>query len=191
MSPTLLLIVAWLVSVAALTGCRPGGLDRAELVRRELPGASLLLPVGRDNDPRIDYAAGRIRIDFPGSGERTVIEWRTEEMLPAEEFENVLVKPMLQAAPNMAIVGRRADVTVGGAPGVRYVLDPKAGGDRLMTFSAWGCGKRVFALVAGGSAATPKVEERMRQSFTCKPDPARDGKTPVIGVQLSVSPISA
>jgi hypothetical protein len=50
MSRTFYLIVTCLVSVAALAGCRPGGLDRARFLRRELPGASLLLPVGTDND---------------------------------------------------------------------------------------------------------------------------------------------
>lgn len=182
------LIVTCLVSVTALAGCRPGGLDRARFVRRELPGASLLLPVGTDNDPRVDYAAGRIRIDFPRSNDRTVVEWRTGEMLTTEELEALLVKPLLEALANKWTILERGDLTVAGARGVRYLLGPKDGGDGLMTITTWSCGKRWFSLVAGPSAATPKAEERIRQSFTCKPDPARDGKTPVIGVQLPVGP---
>jgi hypothetical protein len=52
--------------------------------------------------------------------------------------------------------------------------------------SAWPCGKRVFTL--SGALAGAALEPLLRDSFRCKPDPVRDGKTRLPDLEFPLGP---
>jgi hypothetical protein len=153
-----------------------------ELTRRELPGAALLMPAGKALEEKIAYQDGGLEIQFGGAG-RAKISWSTSEPLTDSEFETMLVRPMQQALS--LSIAERAPVTVVGKPGSRWLLR----GEQIdLIVTEWACGKRSFNLIVGARKGASVLEQRIRDSFECTPDPALDGKARVIGVELDVGP---
>lgn len=153
-----------------------------ELTRRELPGAALLMPAGKTLEEKIAYEDGSLEIQFGGAG-RAKISWSTGEPLTDGEFETMLVKPMQEALG--LSVDERGPVKVAGNPGARWLLRGK---QIDLIVSDWACGKRSFNLIVGSRKGASLLEQRIRDSFECRPDPALDGKASVIGVEFDVGP---
>ena len=120
-----------------------------QLTRRELPGAALLFPAGKALQEKIDYADGRLEIQFGSTG-RANLTWTTSEALTDDEFETMLVKP-LQESLDVSLA-ERGPVKVAGNPGSRWLLRGK---QIDLVVSDWTCGKRSFNLIVGGARTSP------------------------------------
>ena len=82
-------------------------------------------------------------------------------------------------------LAERRPVKVAGNSGMRWLLRGK---QIDLVVSDWTCGKRSFNLIVGGRKDVGPLEQRIRDSFECRPDPARDGKANVIGVEFDLGP---
>jgi hypothetical protein len=160
--------------------------DDVQLTRRELPGAALLVPTGKakanGTQDKVAYEDGRIEIPFGSSG-RVNLTWTTSEAMTDDEFETILVKP-LQESLGLALA-ERGPVKAAGNPGTRWLLRGK---QVDLAVTDWTCGKRSFNLTVAAHKRAALLEQRIRDSFECKPDPALDGKAGVIGVEFDVGP---
>ena len=178
-----------LVAVGGLWSRAPRLLARRaelSLVRLQLPGASIGFPAGRDGKDRLDYDGGRIRSELTGAG-YVLLNWSTTEMTSDTEQRRTL-DPLVEATQKklrtaLTLEGR--GTTVAGREGLHYVMRD-AGGRTIFTTSVWPCGARVFTLSGGFAGAA--LEQAMRDSFTCEPDPAREGKRTAVGVELDAGP---
>lgn len=153
-----------------------------QLERRELPGAALLFPAGKAMQEKVAYEDGRLEIHFGAAG-RANLTWTTSEALTDDEFETMLVKPLKESLD--LSVAERGAVKVAANSGSRWLLRGK---QIDLVVSDWACGKRSFTLIVASRKDTSTLEQRIRDSFECKPDPALDGKAGVIGVELDVGP---
>ena len=155
---------------------------KIELARREVPGAAFQFPVGKVKEQKLDYEAGKVSVEVARDS-IAAMEWETGEMLSREELENVIIRPVRESL-GLSVV-EQADVLVAGGAGHRWFL---RGGNIQMTLSAWPCGQRFFTLTHASGKNPAALERRILDSFECKPDPARDGKQRVIGVEVDVGP---
>ena len=162
---------------AGVLGCQrlarllPGG--KVELARREVPGAAFQFPVGKVKDEKLDYEEGKVGVEV-ARGSLAQIEWNTGEMLVGPVRESLRLS-----------VVEHADVLVGGGAGQRWLL---RGNGIEMSLAVWSCGKRFFTLTHASGQSTTALERSILGSFVCKPDPARDGRLPVVGVELDLAP---
>lgn len=170
----------WLVLVLiGVLGLAAAGCE-TKLARRELPGAALQFPVGKAKEERLDYQQGKLMMEI-GSRTRVQLDWDTGEMMSRDELDSFIVKPLRESL-DLSVV-QPSDVRVGGSPGMRWHL---AGKSIEMVISVWPCGKRYFSLTVAGRKKLDALDQQIRDSFECKPDPARDGKQGLIGVELDV-----
>lgn len=143
-----------------------------ELAQREVPGAAFLFPIGKVTRHEPGYESGKLQIELDGGG-RAQIGWVTGDPLSAEQIERTLVRPIRQSM-GLSMV-QQGPVRVGGSTGTRWVLRNDTGS---MIVSVWSCGRREFHLiVARRNENAAGLDQRIRDSFVCRPDPAREGKT--------------
>jgi hypothetical protein len=143
-----------------------------ELARREVPGAALLFPKGKVTRDEPGLQTGKLQIEL-GDGGRAQIGWTTGDPLSAAELDRTLIRPLRQS---MGLsIAQLGPVRVAGNAGNRWVLRNDNGS---MIVSVWSCGKREFHLIVVRQGESPSgLEQRIRDSFVCKSDPARNGKT--------------
>lgn len=165
----------------ALASPPPAGV---ELARREVPGATLLFPKGKVTRHEPGAESGKLQIEL-GDGGRAQIGWTTGDPLSAEELDKTLIKPLRQAM--RLSIAQLGPVRVAGNPGNRWVLRNEMGS---MIVSVWSCGRREFHLIVVRQGESPSgLEQRIRDSFACRSDPARNGKTsPSKSTSASASP---
>ena len=140
-----------------------------ELAQQEVPGAAFLFPTGKVTRHEPGYESGKFQIQFGERG-RAQIGWTTGAPLSVEQAETTLVNPIRQA---MGLsIAEKGPVRVAGNPGSRWVLRSKTA---RMILSVWSCGRREFHLIVGQADEDPSgLDRRIRDSFVCKPDPARE-----------------
>jgi hypothetical protein len=154
------------------------------LVRRQLPGASIQLPAGKDVTSRLDYQQGRVVVELASPPARVNLDWNTAEMLTADELHRALIGPLAQAA-KMSVV-ERAEIPVGNVSGVHWRLRAMESRTGWLISTVWPCGRRRFSLAVVSPGEGSKLEARLRASFECKPDAERDGKARAIAVQFDL-----
>ena len=171
--------MGWLWSSASASSELRG---QEQLLRQELPGASIELPAHADREDHIDYAAGSVRFSKGGRDE-VLLYWATDARMTTKAELRALTEPVAQTWGSVDL--QEADVLVAGNRGFRF-LARDAQGKTVFVASAWPCGKRMFTF--NGTGAGASLEPRIRESFVCTPDPKRDGKRPAIGVELDAGP---
>jgi hypothetical protein len=181
---SILAVVVAVVGVAFWQAPRVARMLRndVQLSRRELPGAALLFPTGKAVQEKIAYADGRLAIQFASSG-RANLTWTTGEPLTDGELQTMIVTPVRDSLG--LSVAEHGEVKVAGTSGSRWLLRGKP---LDMAISAWACGKRFFNLTISSRKDVSTLDQRIRDSFECRPDPALDGNAGVIGVELDVGP---
>ena len=154
-----------------------------QLARRELPGGAIAFPEGKLLQEDLSYPEGKVLVRV-GSA-RFGLSWNTGEAMTTGELETILIEPLRDALA-MSVVERNTVVT-GGKSSSRWLMRG-SGVDAVV--SAWTCGKRWFNLsvTAPSNVNGPAIEQRIRDSFTCSPDPQCDGKPSVIGVEFDLGP---
>ena len=187
-------VVVTAVGLAALGGVwsrAPRFLERRakhSLARLELPGASVWFPAaaGTERKDRLDYDAGNIRNELSGGG-YVLLNWSTREMTSDAEQRRTL-DPLVEAtqkALRTDLTLEGTETTVAGSSGLHYVMHD-APGRIIFAMTVWPCGTRLFTLSGGFAGAA--LEQAIRDSFACAPDPAREGKRTAIGVELDAGP---
>jgi membrane associated rhomboid family serine protease len=156
-----------------------------ELVRRQFPGATIMLPDGAESEVTTTYQQGHLRLTFPEGG-GLAFEWRTTEVPTEAEAERLVIEPLAKATNT--IVAEHATISVGGRGGLRYILK-RSTGEPNLAVTILPCGKRTFSFVVGAQGRVAQLEERIRESFTCDPDPAVDGILPSkVNVLVALGP---
>jgi hypothetical protein len=112
--------------------------------------------------------------------------WQNGEIMAADEVRRLLAEPVAEGAGKQ--LAQETEIVAGGGKGYRYLLRSPGASFDSMTVSTRACGKRTFSMSVISAMDPGGLEQRIRESFVCKPDPSREDKKRSIDVELDAGP---
>jgi hypothetical protein len=174
--------LALLVALAALAtsaGCK----REVKLEKRDLPGLSILLPVGRDaRPPRLEYRDGFVAIASESPLAIALMIWSPGTKLNDEQLQLALhaLGPLVHAP----VPGK---VTTEPGPGGKPVETMRVSSDSVpLLLSQIECAGRNVLIATGAESAGEDLHHRVLMSFECKPDPALEPTLKEVQVELQL-----
>lgn len=147
-------------------------LNRASIERRDFGGFSLEVPSGDVIENRTEYTSGKLALKNVGGHRGAVIvQWELGGKLSPQELE-------LTAGLMGKALGTQGTSQLGTVPGPdgKPVDSIMFGDDKAtLAMSMLTCGVRHVFVVTGGPDDSLGLHKRIVASFTCKPDPAKEG----------------
>lgn len=172
-------LVAVVVALATAAGCK----REPQLVRRELPGFSILVPDGKTmGTPTLEYASGYLAIAVASPIRVAVMGWSAGSKMDSEQ-----TRMMLQLMAPMVHSATPGTITTQPGPTGTPVETMEMKTDALpLLVSQVECGRRNLWLATGADSAGDDFHRRLLMSLLCKPDPAAEATLSDVRVALQV-----